>query len=231
MSHILKKTALILLFPGVCPAQSFTASEALDRYLARPRDQQPGCSGLAFTVQIDASMPKLGKQGSMHGLKEVSQTGRVVYRDLRFTGDNLIKTAVIARFLAHEAESHEATAGVTRENYAFVHEKTSDYNGLTAFVFRLKPKRKQAGFFRGELWLDANTAEPLRLWGDFVKSPSIFIRSFRFVLDYQNVSQCLEPFRLLLSVQTRIAGDAEMAVWLHSTDSPLAEGSFENSSQ
>jgi hypothetical protein len=227
MSHIFEKAALVLLSTGFCPAQRLTPSDALDRYLHSSRERQPGCSGSAFAVQIEASLPKLRKQASMSGLKLVSQTGKIVYRGLRFTGDNLVKTAVIARFLANEAEPPEAAAGagVTRQNYSFVYETTSDYNGFAAFVFRLKPRRKRVGLFKGELWLNAATAAPLRLWGDFIKSPSIFIRSFRFVQDYQDLNQCIQPVRLLLTVQTRIAGEAEMAVWLHSVDSqPAATG-------
>jgi len=224
MSHLFEKIVLVLLFPGFCPAQSLTASEALDRYLARSRDQQPGCSGLAFIVQIDASLPKLRKQGSMRGLKVVSQTGRIVYRDLRFTGDNFIKTSVIARFLAHDAKPPEAVAGtgVTREDYSFLYDRTSTYNGLVAYVFRLKPMQKRVGLFEGELWLDATTAAPLRLWGDFVKSPSSFVRTFRFVQDYQRIGQCFQALRLLLTVETRITGTVEMAVWLHPVDSQSA---------
>jgi hypothetical protein len=58
-----------------------------------------------------------------------------------------------------------------------------DYNGLAAYVFLLKPRRRQAGLFRGELWVAADTAPPLRLWGDLERSSSIFIRSFRLVQD------------------------------------------------
>ena len=90
-----------LLFPGFCSGQPLTPAETLDRYLAS-RNQQPACSDSVFNVQIDASMPALRKQGSMSGLKLVSCTGQIVYRGLRFTGDKLVKTAVIARFLAHE---------------------------------------------------------------------------------------------------------------------------------
>jgi hypothetical protein len=211
--------AVILLWSAaaVCSAQSLAPSEALDRYLARSLDQPPGCSGLVFAVQIDASLPKLKKRGRMSGLRLVSRTGQIFYRGLRFTGDNLVKTAVIARFLAQDAEPPDKATGtgVTRQNYSFTYDKTSDYNGLVAYVYRLKPKRKRVGLFKGELWLTASTAAPLRLWGDFVKSPSIFIRSFRFVEDYQNLNQCFQPLRLLLTVQTRMAGGAEMAVWLH----------------
>ncbi len=220
MRHILEKLALVCLFRGFCAAQSLAPPEALDRYLARSRGRQPGCSDVAFAVRIDAALPKLKKQGSMSGLKLVSRTGQIVYRGLKFTGDNLVKTAVIARFLANEQEPPDeaAGAGVTPQNYWFVYHKTSDYNGLAAYVFLLKPKRKRAGIFKGELWLDAATAEPLRLWGDFVRSPSILVRSFRFVQDYRNLNRCSQPIRLLLTLQTRIAGEAEMAVWLRSVE-------------
>ena len=57
----------------------------------------------------------------------------------------------------------------------------------------------------------------------FVKPPSIFVRSFRFVQDYRNLNECVYPTRLLLTVRTRIAGTAEMAVWLHPTDTRPAE--------
>ena len=156
----------------------------------------------------------------MSGLRLISQAGRVVYRGLQFTGDDLVKTAVIARFLANDAEPprQAAGAGVTRQNYSFVYDRTSDYNGQVAYVFRLEPKSRRQRLFKGELWLEAATGAPLRLWGDLVKSPSIFVRSFRFVQDYQDLHQCVQPLRLLLTIRTRIAGEAQMAVWLHSVD-------------
>lgn len=222
--------ASAFLLAGCCAAQSPppAPAEELERYLAR--GAQAACEGSVFAVRIDASVPRLKKRGSMSGFKLVSRTGEVAYRALRFTGDNLVKTAVIERFLAHEMDPPEqvASSGVTAQNYTFLYERTADYNGLAAFVFRLRPKRRGAGLFRGELWLDAATGAPLRLWGDIVKSPSIFIRNFRFVQDFPDPSQCGEPARLLLTVDTRIAGLVEMAVWL---DSAGAEAQNGNSDQ
>ena len=217
MCDIFRKFALLLLFAGFCSGQSLTPDEAIDRYLTGSRERQLGCSDLLFAVQIDASLPKLKKQGSMSGLKVVSRTGQNVYRGLRFTGDKLVKTAVIARFLANDAKppGRDAGADVTRQNYSFIYDRTSEYNGLIAYVFRLKPMRKRIGLFKGELWLDAATAAPLRMWGDFVKSPSIFVRNIRFVQDYQRIGNCFQALRLLLNVETRIAGKVEMAEWLH----------------
>ena len=225
---------LPLLFPMLCSAQQLTPAEALDRYLARAADPQPNCPDSVFTVQIDASMPTLRKQGSMSGVKLVSQTGQIVYRGLRFTGDKLVKTAVIVRFLSNDTNPAVRTGdfAVSRQNYWLTYNKKSDYNGLTAYVFLLKPRRKRAGLFLGELWLTADTAAPLRLWGDLVKSPSIFIRSFRFVQDYQTIAECSQPLRLVLTIRTRIAGAVEMVVWQHSAaDSPESIGAGESSSQ
>jgi hypothetical protein len=213
-----------LLFPNFCSGQPLTPAEALDLYLAS-RDQQTARSDSVFKVQIDASMPALRKQGSMSGLKLVSYTGQIVYRGLRFTGDKLVQTAVITRFLAHDTNPAERAGdvAVSRQNYRFTYNKTSDYNGLTAYVFLLKPRRKRAGLFRGELWLTADTAVPLRFWGDLVRSPSIFIRSFRLVQDYQAVGGCSQPLRLLLTAHTRIAGTVEMVIWLHPVDVPRSQ--------
>ncbi len=152
--RMFRKLAVPLLFAGFCFSRSLTPDEAIDRYLAGARDSQSGCSDWVFAVQIDASLPELRKQGSMSGQKVVSRTGRTVYRGLRFTGDNLVKTAVIARFLANDAKPPERVAGtdVTRQNYSFVYDRKSDYNGLVAYVFRLKPMRMRKGLFQGELW-------------------------------------------------------------------------------
>ena len=225
---------LPLLFPTLCSAQQLTPAEALDRFLTRAGAPQPASSDSVFTVQIDASMPTLHKKGSMTALKLVSYTGQVVYRGLRFTGDKLVKTAVIARFLSKDTDPAVPTAdvAVSRQNYWFAYDKTSDYNGLAAYVFLLKPRRKRPGLFRGELWLTADTAAPLRLWGDLVRSPSIFIRSFRFVQDYETVAECSQPLRLVLTVRTRIAGTVEMVVWQHPVaDKPESIGAGESSSQ
>ena len=209
--------ALTIMSPLLLFAEALKPEEALGRYLAARRNEQPACADSLFAVQIDASLPALKKRGRMTGFRRIVRPGEVVYRGLRFTGDKFVKTQVIARFLARDTDSraHSEEIGVTPANYVFAYDGVSAYNGLSAYVFLLKPRRKRAGLFRGELWLDADTAAPVRLWGDLVKSPSIFVRSFRFVQDYQAIDGCAEPLRILLTAHTRIVGTVEMTVWLH----------------
>ena len=199
--------AIFAFMPIVCCSQSLPPAEVLDRYLNSQSDRQPGCSGSVYAV-------RLGKPG------------QTIYRGLRFTGDGLIKTQVIARFLAHDTNppEHAEDIAVTPRNYIFTFNRALDYNGLTAYVFLLKPRRKRTELFRGELWLESATEARLRIWGDLVKSPSIFVSSIRFVEDYQTVSGCTEPLRLLFTARTRIAGTVEMTVWTHAvSQDPNAE--------
>jgi len=229
---ILMTVALALIAPTLCPGQTLKPREALDRYLAAPRNEEPACSNADFAVQIDASLPALKKHGSMTGFRRITRPGHIVYRGLRFTGDNVVKNQVIARVLARDSNPTQSRdIAVTPQNYLFTFDKISDYNGLGAYVFLLRPRRKRGGLFRGELWLDAETAAPLRLWGDLVKSPSIFIRSARFVQDYQRVHGCSEPLRLLVTTRTRIAGTAEMTMWLRpASEEAEAQGREEHPS-
>lgn len=160
-------------------------------------------------------MPRLKKFGTMHGVRAITRTGQVVYRRLRFSGDRFIRKDVILRYLA--ADVQKAAEGpdvaITARNYRFQSRGQEDYNGRVAEVFRVAPKHKRPGLFRGELWLDAASALPLREWGDFVKSPSWFISRPRFVRDYILVEQTSRPKCLVLKAHTSLAGDVEMIIW------------------
>ncbi len=157
MSVMFLRLEILIVSVGFCSGQSLTPDQAVERYLTASRNRQPECSDRAFAVQIDASLSKLKKEGSMSGVKMMSRTGQAVYSGLQFSGDKLVKTAVIARFLAKEAKPPDRSAGtdVTRRNYSIVYDRTSPYNDLSAYVFRVKPVRKRKGLFKGELWLDA----------------------------------------------------------------------------
>ena len=79
-------TLLPLLLPILCSAQQLTPAEALDRYLAIAGGPQPAPSDSVFSVQIEASMPALHRQGGMTGLKLVSYTGQVVAKPVQGKG-------------------------------------------------------------------------------------------------------------------------------------------------
>ena len=80
-------------------AEALKPTDALERYLAARRNEQPVCTDSLFAVQIDASLPAMKKQGRMSGVKRIVGPGvENVYQGLRFTGDKFVKSLGERRF-------------------------------------------------------------------------------------------------------------------------------------
>jgi hypothetical protein len=188
-------------------------SEIVTRYLDARRTQQEALRGVQMEASIDAKLPRLEKQGRMQVLRKISRFGKISFRMLGFQGDATIKQEVIARYLNLESDSTEAVdISVTPDNYKF-HLKTSIAEaGHRTYVFQVTPKRKAVGLFKGELWLDGETGMPLRESGQLVKNPSIFLKKVVFVHDYQLKDGVSIPKHIESTVDTRIAGRAELHI-------------------
>jgi hypothetical protein len=197
-------------------AEAPAPREILDHYIRALAEEKAQPQDLTMDVQIDAQLPRLRKRGSLHALRFVSRVGRIVYRRLRFEGDDTVKKEVIARYLSAEQEAesnYKRTPDVTPEHYKFAYKGTTDYAGRQAYVFRVTPRRKGAGVFEGELWVDGATYLPLREWGELVKSPSVLVKNVYFVRDYYLYQGRSVPRRIISAVDTRLVGKAEITIW------------------
>jgi hypothetical protein len=215
--------AIPLPHSGKSDAREAAAFQALERYWSEA-GSRASTAETAVPFRIDAELPKLHKRGVLRGVKVITGAGRIVYTQLHFVGDNLIRSAVIARFLS--ADTKLKTGGeeveIAPNNYRLSYKGTVDYGHRTAFVFVTRPKRKGAGLFKGELWIDAETARPLREWGEFVKSPSTFLHHVYFVRDYASSSADPAVRRIIIRLQAAFAGPVELTMWLdeaHAGDS------------
>jgi hypothetical protein len=95
---IIGEVTLLTLGCAIGFAADPAAPDTLNRYLQRG-PVSCGDGEQRMEVEIEASLPHLQKHGSMKGLKVISRSGEVAYRFLRFTGDKLVKSDVIVRFL------------------------------------------------------------------------------------------------------------------------------------
>ena len=210
---------LIALAANLAWGQAPDARKVLQRYLQASQDhatsQHEDAREESVQVEIEASLPRLQKHGTMRGVRAITRAGEIVYSRLRFGGDRLVGKDVISRYLAADVQkqTEEKAFSVAANDYRFECSGERDYNGRVAEVFRVIPKHKRAGLFRGELWLDAASALPLREWGDFVKSPSPFLGHPRFVRDYSLVENAARPRRLILTAHAAFVGDVEMTIW------------------
>jgi hypothetical protein len=204
------------LFPCLIPgATPFSAVEA---YATLANEQHARLRGASMEVEVEASLPKLKKHGRLSALRHISRLGHITYEILHFEGDNTIKSNVIARYLAADvqAEGNESwSLAVTPLNYKFKYKGLLHQDGRDVYIFGVTPKKKLVGLFKGEVWLDAQTCLPVREAGRLVKSPSIFLRRIEFVREYDIHNGFAIPLRIQSTVDTRIAGRAELTVSFH----------------
>ena len=106
----------LLLLPALAVAlyaegiDAVPADAIVSNYCAASRDQARLLDGASMDVDIEASLPKLQKQGRLQALRRISAIGRITYEALRFDGDNTVKKQVIARYLTAEAETQKSDA-------------------------------------------------------------------------------------------------------------------------
>ena len=107
-------------------------SAIVEHYCAASRSEAQLLEGATMDVEIAASLPRLQKQGRLHALRHISELGRITYEKLRFEGDNTVKSQVIARYLAAEAEAQSGQSPsleVIPANYKFKYKGRGALNG------------------------------------------------------------------------------------------------------
>lgn len=190
-------------------------AEVLERYMAASQAQQSQMRGLSMRVDIDASVPNLKKNGTLHALRSISKLGQITYKALNFVGDKTIRNDVIARYLTaetHATTNKPADMAITAANYKFKYKGVVERGGRKLHVFQLTPRKKRLGLFKGELWVDAATYMPLRESGRMVKNPSVFLKRVDFVRDYEIRDGIAFPRHLESTIQTRLVGMATLDV-------------------
>jgi hypothetical protein len=188
--------------------------EMVSRYVGATQAQQDTLRGGSQEVDIDASVPELQKHGKLHALRSITKLGKITFRVLGFTGDNTVKTEVIARYLKAEVDASQEgpNRSITPENYKFKFKRADELRGREVYVLHVTPRHNKVGLFKGELWLDAETYMPVRESGSFVKNPSIFLKKVQFVRDYDLQNGVSVPERLASKADVRFIGLVELNI-------------------
>jgi hypothetical protein len=187
----------------------------VENYCSVARDHEHSLNGASMEVEIDASLPKLKKQGKLHALRRISALGRITYEHLRFEGDGTVKNDVIARYLTAETQAQtdpKMALDVTPANYKFKYKGLTDNGDRQTYVFQVTPRKKRVGLYRGEIWIDAETYFRVRESGIWVKSPSIFVKKVEFVRKYEIQDGIPVPLEMHSVVDTRLWGQAELNI-------------------
>jgi hypothetical protein len=150
----------IVLFSAshLVAAGATTEAQVLDQYFSQ--NARAARSDATIEISIEASLSKLHKSAKLRMIQDVSRIGRSVFRLLDSEGDAMVRREVIGRYLNAEVRAREAPGSkvaITPTNCRFLFQGETDYAGRSAYVYRLEPRQKRVGLFKGELWLDAQT--------------------------------------------------------------------------
>jgi hypothetical protein len=193
------------------PKERENAAAALARYVAGGQTVEWAIE----SMELRASLPKLAKTGRLQAIRRLAPSHQAKYEVLLLTGDRTVKEQVIARYLKAEQQASEipaASVAIIPANYKFSYKGATTNAGRLAYVFQLSPRKKRDGLIKGEFWLDAETAAPLRYSGYLVKRPSLFVKRVEVTRESEISEGVVEARRTYLTVDTRLVGRAELAI-------------------
>jgi hypothetical protein len=224
LSRGLAATALlvfvILSTPSAVQAAGDGANMAFARYvtadISKAAQENHGLTEQGETVlEIDASLPKLGKQGRMEAIRHFGPAGQLEYEVVSFEGDLTVKQQVIARYLEIEQQAYAlpvSSVAITPDNYKFRYAGSIESGGNRSYIFAIKPRRRGDGLIEGHLWIDEFTGGAVHQDGRVVKRASIFIRQIRITRD--SGSRAAPPYLRVthVDIDTRLAGRAVLTI-------------------
>ncbi len=187
------------------------AAAAFARYIVGLERESPW--GLE-TVEIDASLPKLNKQGRLSAVRRLLR-GRPEYQVLEVAGDETVRQQLIVRYLSAQVRAAAIPASsvaITLANYKFRYTGAVQTGGTTAYVFLITPRQKREGLIKGALWLDGETGAAVRQSGYLVEKPSIFVKRIDVTRETALRDGMAELRVTHLSVETRLVGRAQLVI-------------------
>jgi hypothetical protein len=191
--------------------------EVINRYVAAQQAQQDALRGARMEVEIDANLPSLEKKGKLRVLRVISKFGKITFDKLGdFIGDPIVKNQFITKYLELEQNEREkGSIAITPANYKFqinaIITQNNQQQDQQIYIFKLTPKRKAIGLFKGELWLDGPTGMPLKETGQLVKTGSAWLKRVRFQRDYEMRNGVSVLKHLQSTVDVRVVGKAELS--------------------
>jgi len=166
-------------------------------------------------VEIEATLPKLAKEGRLRAIRSTSSQGEAEYQVVDTGGDPTVRRQVIARYLSAEKTAAALPAGsaaITPANYEFRYHGAVSIDAQTAYVFQIKPRKKREGLIKGELWIDGETGAAIRISGYLVRTSSVFVKRLDVtrVVTLDHGKPVTRLTHLLVS--TRLVGPAELMI-------------------
>ena len=190
--------------------------EGEERYeIAIQKSRKGLVRGVTMVAKFAGKMTAMEKVARLEARRHVSSDGKINYDVIAREGDSTVQKELIVRFINLEMEARRqnaAAVAVTATNYKIKFKGSMDQAGRNTDVFEVHPRKKRIGLFKGEVWVDTETGLAVHQAGLWVKSPSVFVKSVKFVQDFAIRDGYQVPTSTSFTTQTRFWGVAEMSV-------------------
>ncbi|HKE27625.1 MAG TPA: hypothetical protein VKB88_34960 [Bryobacteraceae bacterium] len=167
------------------------------------------------TIDIEASLPKLKKAGSLRAIRRLPPLGEPDYKVLEIGGDPTVDRQVITRYISADVRAAEfpvSSVAVVPANYKIRYIGSVLLGNRVAYAFRMVPRRKSEGLINGVLWLDSETAIVVRETGYLAKSPSVFVKRINVTRENDLDNGKVAARITHVGVEMRLLGRAQLVI-------------------
>jgi ABC-type transporter Mla MlaB component len=211
---VVQATTNPIVQPTAIVQPTTTESIAFARYIAWLQ-RDPFTASAPVALAIVASLPGLGKKGSLLAIREAGESGRSQSGILELQGDSIVFERVIAPYLSAQRQAEDlppSSVIITPRNYKFRYAGAVETGDHATYIFRITPKKTRAGLIRGELWIEPLTGAPVLVSGYLVKTPSTSIRSVNVVREITFVDGTPGARMTRMMIETRPVGREELTI-------------------
>lgn len=199
------------------PPPPNSGSTAGDSLLLRFFDTQSSnkARNLTMMAHLEGRLVDMKKSATIDARRTITEKGEIEYDVLKQDGDATVRKQILARFMNAEAESalkDHSGVSINTHNYRFRYRGPRTVEGNSVHVYEITPRAKDIGMFKGEIWLEADTALILKESGKFVKSPSVFLKDAEFSRTYEIREGMSIPSVVETRCVVRVYGIAEVDV-------------------
>ena len=131
-----------------------------------PKPYSEVTADISFVPPDTKTFKIIEKQGSSKGIKIV---------------DGILKQEV-------DSAKAGSKGDISRSNYDFAFVAEQNFGNTPEYILHIIPKRKEAGLFLGDIWVDAKTYHIRQIVGVPVKSPSFWITNLHITVQFDSVN-------------------------------------------
>jgi hypothetical protein len=155
--------------------QTSPQSAAFARYIASLEHGSAFAESGPIAVLVEASIPALYKESVLLAVRQTGANERSEFRIVGLGGDGAVAEEVIARYFTIEEQMENLPRSsilISPENYKFQFRGQVKTGNGSAYVYDITPRKRRAGLFKGQIWIDAITGAELLVSGHLTDSPS-----------------------------------------------------------